>query len=318
MKTNNRISPEEKKELKARHRLECVMQESGERFEADSKRPNLWRSLNTPGLVVDVDRQTFKITSGRDTIESGDVIAWLIYRNGWTFPQALRFLQKRRPDPKRVETPRPAKAEALQNAVDEDEPKPLDRWQEKALEIAGERIREYFSWTWYSLLTYLEETRIEPTHAPGETICPRCEERIDWQMEKVEIQVEHGYRLKHVGPIPVIAYSIKHRLKAEDFGVESDELIEALRGVFVEEEDGVICQACAWREYDFQIALELVKKSAWKRSEEESEKQRKRDREAWLEADAEREREQERQEREADHAWGSEQENLQRDAAPPA
>lgn len=272
MKTNNpRLTKEQKQELKQRHRLEILMQESGERFEADAGNPHLWHSTITPGLVVDTDRQTFTITSGRDAIESGDVFTWLMYRNRWTFPQAIRFLQKRRPDPKRVEPAQPAKAKTFDAAYEDLEDKPLDRWQEKALEIAGERIREYFTWRWYSLAMYLEDTRIEPTHAPGVTHCGRCEKRIDWQIEKVMIPVEQGYRLAHVGPIPVMAYSIKRRMKPGDFGIEANELVEALDGLFVEEADGVVCAACACREYDFQIALELVKTSAYRREEAKAE-----------------------------------------------
>ncbi|MFZ5910411.1 MAG: hypothetical protein ACOYYU_10385 [Chloroflexota bacterium] len=309
--------------LKAKHRLELVMQETGERFEADAANPELWRGKVTPGLTVDTRRQSWEVARPGLESKSGDVIAWLRDRYSWSFPQAIRFLQNRPPDPIPTEAAQPARVKTIQAPREDDESQPLDRWQEKALEIAGERIRKYFSWSWYSLAMYLEETRIEPTHAPGETICPRCEKRIDWQVEKVKISVEgpglHGaYRLGHVGAIPVLAYSIKHRLNPSEFGIEDEALCEVLGGLFVEEDDGVICAECAWREYDFQIALELVKTSAYRRSEAEAERQRKSDHEAWLEAEAERVREQERQEREAEYAcYLEEQKKRKSEAAPP-
>lgn len=300
MKTNK----DDIRALKANHRLEMVMQGTGENFEADSANPDHWKSTITPGLTVDIRRQLYEIKRpGMDT-EAGDVIAWLRKRYTWTFTQALKFLQKRPLDPKRSEAAQPARAESFQNTVDEDEEKPLDRWQEEALEIAGKRIREYFTWGWYSLVTYLEDTRIEPTHAPGVTHCGRCEKRIDWQVEKVKIPVNepglHGaYRRGHVGALPILAYSVKHPLKPWDFGIESDEIEEALSNVWVEEDDGVICAACAWREYDFQIALGLVKTSAHRREKAEAKERQERDQARWQEEEQERER----LEREAEAAY---------------
>lgn len=329
MKTNNRLTKEEKQELKNRHRLECVMQESGERFEADAKKPHLWNSATMPGLVVDTKRQTFT-----HPITSGDVFTWLLWRNNWTFPQAIRYLQNRPPDPQRVEAAQPARREdrpayvAREGYFESESPdleiessglyergvgsrdgktfyiyelKPVDRWQEKALEIAGDRIRKFFTWQWYSL-AMMDETRIEPVFVPGVTECARCEKRIDWNVEKIEIRKTDGwgntyFQHEHIGAIPVIAYSVKHPLRPWDFGIENEETSEALSGLWLEEE--VICGNCAWREYDLLQALELVKKSAYRRMERETEEKQARDRARWLEE----ERERERQEREAEAAF---------------
>lgn len=299
MKTKAKIDT---RALKAKHRLELVMQEMGERFETDAAKPELWRGKVTPGLAVDTRRQTWEIT--RPGLEkAGDVIAWLRERYSWSFTQAVRFLQNRPPDPIPTEAAQPAKVETIQAPRKDEETQPLDRWQQKALEVAGERIRRYFSWSWYSLAMCLEETRLEAVHAPSVTICPRCESRIDWQIEKAKIPVNepglHGaYRRGHVGAIPILAYSVKHPLKPWDFDIEDESISEALSGLWVEEEDGVICAECAWREYDLQTALELVKTSAYWREDAEAKERQERDRARWLEEDREREKEQDRLEME--------------------
>lgn len=111
----------------------------------------------------------------------------------------------------------------------------------------------------------------------------------------------NAFEYVHVGKIPEIAYSIKRRIDYSGFGLENskdleevykeaglsdalrkkinwaiansfDNLIDVTRVLFVEEESGVVCEKCAWEEYDFQIALGLCRKSARKR-EKEMEKQ---------------------------------------------
>jgi len=54
--------------LKSKHRLELVMQETGESFEVDSAKSDLWHSTLTHGLTVDIRRQRYEIKKpGADT-----------------------------------------------------------------------------------------------------------------------------------------------------------------------------------------------------------------------------------------------------------
>lgn len=333
MKTNK----EDIRLLKSKHRLELVMQETGEAFEVDAEHPDHWHSKTTPGLTVDIRRQLYEIKKPGLDAEPGDLFAWLQFRFTWKFVEAIRFLKNRQPDP--IHEAQPVMAKQLQPQqsethiirYDEDEVKHLDRWQEDALKICGERIRSYFSWSWLDLVMYVPETRIEPTHAPEVTVCPQCNSQINWHFKKTQIETtNHSYgntntswRPEHIGAIPVIAYSIKRRISLSGLGLEgSDELrevyseaglsktlqekitrafvhsfdglIETAGALFVEEEDGVVCAKCAWSEYDFQIALDLCKTSAHRREKAAFEEQKKRDREAWAEAEREREREEQR------------------------
>ena len=82
------------RELKNRHQLIAVMTESGERFDADSD-DVIWPSLATPGLTVNVLRQTWELKlPGQDPI-TGDVFDWVKRRYGWNFSMVLRYLQAR-------------------------------------------------------------------------------------------------------------------------------------------------------------------------------------------------------------------------------
>jgi hypothetical protein len=323
MKTNK----DDIRALKSKHRLELVMQETGESFEVDAANSDLWHGTITQGLTVDIRRQTYEIKKPGTDTETGDVLTWLQSRFNWSFAMAITYLKKRPSDPK-SET-QPAKKINQIIRKNEDEVKPLDTWQENALLIGGERIRKYFSWSWLSLAMYLPETRIEPTHAPEITHCPQCDERINWHFEKTEYRADEydfvAFKREHIGSIPVIAYSIKRRIDYSGLGLEGsnelkevfdeaklsealqkkinwaiansfDSLIDVTGALFVEEEDGIVCAKCAWREYDFQIALELCRKSAYSREKVEAEEQRQRDREAAMIAGREREREQERAE----------------------
>lgn len=299
--------------LKAKHRLELVMQETGERFEDDLKNPDIWRSVSTAGLSVDIRRQLFQINKPGSDAESGDVIAWLQRRYSWAFTNAIKYLQQRTPDPKQKK--RPTKAEPSPKLAGfEDAPKPLDKWQEEALLIAGERIRPYFSWSWVNLVLHVPETRIEPTHAPEITACPQCGENLNWRFEKIlcpaNDQPLGTYRFEHADVIPVIAYSIKRRLQANALGLKArlaevfeeagasealqkmivkniesilDDLMTDAGTLFVEEEDGVICRKCAWKELDFQRALVLCQKSAQQREEKEVEERKEQEKESEVE-----------------------------------
>lgn len=288
--------------LKSKHRLELVMQETGESFEVDSANSDLWHSTIAPGLTVDIHRQRYEIKKpGADT-ETGDVLTWLKSRFNWSFVMAITYLKKRPSDSKRETQPAKKMNRIIRNA--EDEVKSLDTWQERALLIGGQRMQKYFLWSWLSLALYMPETRIEPTHAPEITRCGQCDERITWHIEKtrrpIHISGNDCFELVHEGPIPTKAYSIKRKISISDLGLEGstelkavydaaklsedlqkkitwtiansfDGLIDVAGALFVEEEDGVVCEKCAWREYDFQIALDLCKKSAWIREQAESE-----------------------------------------------
>ena len=318
MKTNK----EDIRLLKSKHRLELVMQEAGESFEVDAEHSNQWRSKLTTGLTVDIHRQMYEFSRpGMDT-ETGDVIAWLRRRYAWDFGKAIKFLQNRTPDPKQETHPAKVVVKSQRIRNDELEEKPLDQWQERALKIGGERMRNYFPWSWLSLAMYMPETRIEPTHAPEITTCPQCGNRIDWYFEKTERLVRVSgntcFEHEHIGPIPVLAYSIKRKIDISYLGMEGsqelkeffdeaklsealqkkitraiagqfDGLLEVAGALFVEEEDGVVCAKCAWLEYDFQIALALCKTSARCREKEKYEEERKRDHESRIEAARERE-----------------------------
>jgi hypothetical protein len=305
MKTNK----DDIRALKSQHRLEAVMQEAGEAFEIGSVNSGRWKSITTPDLIVDIDRQIFEIKKPDLEIEKGDVLAWLKRRYAWSFGMAVRFLKSRPPDLKqetplaRVEIKPPVFSDA------EDEIRPLDKWEEEALQIGGERMRAYFSWSWYELVMNTDETRIEPVQAPEIKICPRCKKRLDWVVEKTTYSQHDnfgniGFKREHIGEIPVIAYSIKKRMDISALGLDGskelekilsdaqisndlqkkitnaitnvfDGLTDEISALFVEEEDSIVCTKCAWNEYDFQIALGLCKTSAHRRRQAEFEEQKK-------------------------------------------
>jgi hypothetical protein len=56
-----KMNKDELRALKARHRIELLMQEAGEAFEVDAKNSDVWRSTITYGLTVDIRRQTYEI-----------------------------------------------------------------------------------------------------------------------------------------------------------------------------------------------------------------------------------------------------------------
>jgi hypothetical protein len=207
------LTSAEMRELKDKHRLELIMQEMGERFEADAKDKSIWRSETTPGLVVNIQRQTFEHIGGT---ESGDVIAWLMNRNAWSFSQTVRYLIKRSPDPLRETAPEhndPAVTIMRIRRYESDHrdeeketsglyecgivhragktlyeylPKPQDRRQELALEIGGERMRDYFGWEAYKLWEVMEEQyhRFLPIQDTRIDCCDECEKEIDWFWKK--------------------------------------------------------------------------------------------------------------------------------------
>lgn len=278
--TTNKKTKDEIYRLKQKHRIENVMLEAGETFEADPKNSDLWRSVSTPGLVVDIRRQSWEIElPGMDKV-TGDLIEWIKRRYSWSFGQALKFLEKRPADPReKQKPPQTAKVEdpARVQTIN-DEVRPLDDLQQEALALAGERIRPFFGWSFWKLSLYLPYVQITPVWIPKITHCDQCEKLLDWTGKagaaQMRIDSQHGYKLQYMGEIPIVAYAIKHKIKLEDISrLKGDDkiteaincLVDEIENVYVEDEDGIVCPACAWREYNFQAALSLVERSARKR-----------------------------------------------------
>jgi hypothetical protein len=273
-----KMTKDEIRDLKKQHRLELVMQETGEVF--DSSMPSQWQSTSTPGLTVDLSRQLYDIKQpGKN--DSGDVIGWLRYRYSWTFEQAIRFLRNRPADPERIEQPKALKAKkekVMINTVGEMEP--VDHWQKKALQIGGESIRKYFSWSTWDFALSGEEIRIDPVIAPQITRCQHCDKRFDWLGtldQNVDLVPQlFGYEVEHAMSIPIIAYSIKHRLKIDlgqvkqaDVQDTFNELSALLDGVFVEDDHGIVCVDCAAKEAKFYAAVSMCERSARIREQDE-------------------------------------------------
>lgn len=184
MKANN----DDIRLLKIKNRIELVMQETGENLEVDTAKPDLWRSKNTPGLSVNVTRQLYELARpGMDT-ESGDVIAWLRSRYGWSFRKAKTYLENRKITKheaalvvKVAKAERNTKAKNKSNDYNYDG---MDAWQEAALETAGAWVTKYFDKTsgeiWQTLskmpnrFKQVIDFRIEK--------CAHCETPFNWQV----------------------------------------------------------------------------------------------------------------------------------------
>lgn len=216
MKANKRI---DLKVLKSKHRLELIMQEAGERFEADPNNKDIWRSIDKSGLTVDIKHQRFEISKPGIEPESGDVYAWLKQRYGWSFNQAIRYLQNRPLDPKQAQEPQsaPVKQESNHTSVNlqsssryssefRDERKeqsglfdtcvvargesisyqyllrPSDALQKRALELGGEEMRDCFTMNSSDLKTLrdLEPAHFIPFQDADIEVCDECESTIKW------------------------------------------------------------------------------------------------------------------------------------------
>lgn len=127
-----KMTKDEIRALKKKHRLERVMQETGEVFEVDAKHSELWHSTTMAGLSVDITRQLFEIRRPGMDVQSGDVIAWLQLRYRWSFAYAMSFLQKRPADPEITQAPKKQKSNKRQAIIIDDAIEPIDHWQSKA------------------------------------------------------------------------------------------------------------------------------------------------------------------------------------------
>jgi len=149
--------------------------------------------LTVPGLVVDIRRQTYTVPAknGHDP-ESGDVIAWLQRRYHWSFKLAVTYLKKRKPDELRPEMDGPdPDAEEGQprrrkdpGCNKEPDSEPQDAWQRKALALAGDEIREYFSPNMFSMDILFDRCR-RPARfveliALDVDECEKCGSPFDW------------------------------------------------------------------------------------------------------------------------------------------
>jgi hypothetical protein len=218
--------------LKAKHRLERVMQEAGETFEADAGTAEQWRSTSTPGLCVDLRRQIYELRREGAAVETGDVIEWLRRRYGWTFGQAVKFLERRIADPAPAAVPAsPPKAAALAVST---ETVVLDKLQRRALEIGGERIRHLLSWSWLDLQRYVPETRVQAVSAPQVTECESCGERIGWLLDTSTTydNAAGRFRVRYYDEIP--AFAITRRLDVDELASELPKYIAGAPPILLE------------------------------------------------------------------------------------
>ncbi|HKI53422.1 MAG TPA: hypothetical protein VJ987_04810 [Anaerolineales bacterium] len=280
------MTKDELRALKEKHRIELLMQEAGEAFEVDAKNSEIWRSTNTYGLTVDIRRQTYEINRPGMEQETGDVITWLKRRYSWTFGMVLKFLQKRKADPKRQVIPNNEKRTKLRiNPTDEwktighiyTDPKTgnqsyaisyktdlMDDLQKHAFEIAGDWILDYLSKS-------SGEISNKINHFPQ-----RFEKIVDFEITECAI-CGTSFNWSAAG---TFAYAAE---EAEYLEVVSD--VEDLQGAYIEESiyidsDFVICEKCLRSKYAPRYkALTLAYRSAVRRAE------------AWEDAERERERE---------------------------
>lgn len=301
MTMNNKVDT---RKLKAKHRLELVMQDTGEKFDADAANPDLWHSVTTHGLTVDTKRQRYEYKRpGMDT-EAGDVIAWIQLRYAWSFSMAIKFLQKRTPDPKQETQPaKIAKRKQKKNQENDfvtttkiyTDPATgaesyavsynyeiMDNLQQRALDLWHGAV-EYFDKSSETLWDKLQKYphRFKQIVDSDIEKCASCETPFNWQNPGTfaYAQEEETYPDFYAGC---------------DDHEELDIEVNIADPIFCDS-DFVICEKCLRGKYTPRYkALKLVWRSAYKRKEAKQEEQRQRNHEAWLEAEREREREEER------------------------
>gem|GEM_PF-4167525 len=269
----------EKRVLKNKHRIEMIMQEAGEVFEQDPRLPDILISLTTIGLTVNIRKQVFDLLN-----QSGDIFTWLMQRNSWTFSQAVRYLQKRPADSVRsvpLSTNNVSKKltghERKDRAPNNEEAdlythqiqlngnktihiyyrKPVDIYQEKALEVNGDKMCGYFSWKWEELIELrdLQYHRFTPVQDLSITHCDDCGRNISWHWkQKPRFELYPGldigtWQRRRVSLPEVFAYIV----------IDGKDEI-------------VICGDCKRKHENFYWALDLLCKSAWKREAPERER----------------------------------------------
>ncbi|MBI5951779.1 MAG: hypothetical protein HY865_08985 [Chloroflexi bacterium] len=300
---NKKMTPKEIKDLKAKHRLELVMQEAGERFEADPKSPDILRSAS--GLAVNTRMQTYEITRPGAKVESGDVLAWLQVRYSWSFAMALKYLQKRAPDPRQEVHPRPARGKrstityqqsdyvTVSNIYTDPETGAqsygsnynyniMDELQKHALELWSGVVK-YFDKSsdevWQKILDY--PSRFKPVIDFDVEKCANCEKPFNWQAGAI------GYAQEKAEYISVVGCSDVDKVDITGNLAEVDEL-------FIDQ-DFVICESCLRGIFAPRYkALRLVYRSARRRKKAAEEERKQIERERAEEEEREREREEER------------------------
>ena len=237
------------KALKKTHRLELVMQETGEEFEVGLKE---WRCLTVRDLVVDIQRQTYRIEHPGLPVEEGDVIAWLQFRYGWSFKMALTYLEKRKPDGPRLKVEEKANVKEREKTGGyiPQNSGTLDLWQKKAIELDGEGIRIYFSeqHSSYELIQLLgaQTARFTELIASDVDECEECGKEFYW-----EDQSERAYQAFHFW----------------DEGETEDNRIAAF--LYTLDSTGIICFSCMRKKVNSVLALKCCIKSASRRERKE-------------------------------------------------
>lgn len=279
--------------LKAKHRLELVMQELGEQFEI---KENQWHSVTTRGLIVDIRQQIYEYQMPGMSKETGDLYNWLMQRFDWSFAQAIRYLQKRTPDPKQDIKLEPATNNVVASAEhqgksseseypDEEKEssglyecgvifrngktyysyllKPIDHLQERALEIGGEKMRDYFTCKadnlW--LLRDLQPSRFIPVQDMEISTCDECDKPIEWWWKQ-----KTNYSTRQIFIPGFVGYA-QERVRVIDepqvYAFEYEQF----------EETFCICENCKRKMINYREALTLLYQSAHKREALERKKQ---------------------------------------------
>lgn len=257
--------------LKEKHRIEHVIQESGEVLEADGKSPEILKSRSASGLIVNTKTQTFEIAvPGRDP-QTGDVLAWLQHNYAWSFKMALRYLQSRAPDPVVEAVSVPARIDPIalesndyiQTAIIYTAPETgrkdhavrvnydiMDDLQKRAFKISHTWITRCFGKSSSEIRTMMDEYphRFKATVDFSIDKCACCEEPFIWG-----IPGAIAYAQEVAKPLSVIS--------DEDLSV----YLETEDDIFIDS-DFVICESCLRKTYAPRYeALRLCWRSARRR-----------------------------------------------------
>ncbi len=276
--------------LKAKHRIELVMQEHGEQFEISGDR---WRSKITPGLIVDIRQQIYEHQPPGIEKEPGDLYTWLMQHFGWSFQQAVRYLQNRPPDPTDAAQPTPAadatpenKTTPLQQLVWKFESEypdtekdasglyergivddgirkpyhqylllPCDDLQKRALEIGGEKIRVCFTWHSWEIdsLKRSQPSQFTPVEDMEVEDCDECEKPIGWWWKQKPL---YEYQESFTPGARSTAFKRTRIYDSHQVYAFKYELYE---------EPFFVCENCKRKMINYREALDLLYKSARRR-----------------------------------------------------
>lgn len=199
--------------IKGKHRLELVMADTGEKFSPGIDRQA--KSLTTPGLMVDLDRQIWRIAIPGQDEKSGDVFDWLTKRYGWSFRMALRYLENRAPDFVNVVSGDDHRGVSKASKADfskglQEEAPLADKWQEKAVSLWGNEIRVFFSKSSFEILNILSSQPARFFSLVDMAIdeCAECGKEIDW--------IDESSRVWLVLPTSTEMFSSSHPLEAAE------------------------------------------------------------------------------------------------------